>query len=310
MPQARPPLPPVVHHPFYVAPLPAGHRFPMDKYGRLMARLRALGLATAANTWEPEPAPRDWLELAHEPAYVAAILEGHADAATMRRIGLPWSRRLALRARLSSAGTVLAGELALGFGLACNTAGGSHHARRSGGAGFCVFNDVAVAARVLQARGLAGRILVIDLDVHQGDGTADIFAGDRSVFTFSMHGERNYPVRKVPGDRDVGLADGTSDAEYLDTLAHELERLLAREIPDLVFYNAGVDPHADDRLGRLALSEEGLARRDALVLAACRDAGLPVAAAIGGGYDDDVAALAERHLLLFRAAAARWAAET
>ena len=293
---------PIVHHPDYALSLPAGHRFPMDKYGLLMARLRAEGLAEALHA--PEPASRAELALAHDPAYVDAILDLSADAATMRRIGLPLSARLARRAALVPGGTILAATLALRHGIACNTAGGSHHAGYAHGAGFCVFNDVAVAARVAQARGLARRLLVIDLDVHQGDGAAEIFEGDASVFTFSMHAERNYPARKRQSDRDVGLPDGLGDADYLAILRGHLDDLLPRLAPDLVFYNAGVDPHGDDRLGRLALSDEGLAERDRMTLAACRAAGAPVAAVLGGGYGPDLAALAARHALLFRAAAA------
>lgn len=293
---------PIVHHPSYVARLPAGHRFPMEKFGRLMAELRAAGLATAENTHVPTVAPLATLQRVHAADYVAAIVGLTAPAATMRRIGLPLTRSLAERARLAVAGTVLTAELALAHGLACNTAGGSHHARTDGGAGYCVFNDVAVAAREMQARGLARRVLVIDLDVHQGDGTAEIFQADDSVFTFSMHCEKNYPARKQRSDRDIGLAVGVQDQAYLGVLEHELASLFERARPDLVFYNAGVDPHADDRLGRLAMSDAGLARRDHAVLAACRQRGLPVAGVIGGGYADDLAALAARHAILHRTA--------
>lgn len=295
--------PPVVHHPGYVAPLPAGHRFPMDKFGRLMARLRACGLARPDNTHAPQPASRELLALAHDRAYVDAILDLAADEATMRRIGLPLTERLARRAALGPGGTLLAAELALRAGVACNTAGGSHHAGFAHGAGFCVFNDVAVAARAAQAKGWVRRILIVDLDVHQGDGTAEIFEGDDSVFTFSMHAERNYPARKRRSDRDVGLPDGLGDADYLAILADHLDDLLPRLAPELVFYNAGVDPHRDDRLGRLALSDEGLYRRDRLVLERCRRAGAAVAAVIGGGYGPDPDQLAARHVQLFRAAA-------
>ena len=295
-------MPPIVHHPDYVARLPEGHRFPMDKFGRLIGVLRELGLADEAHA--PEPAPRALLALAHDRGYVDAILDLSADETTMRRIGLPLSQRLARRAALVPAGTMLAAELALRHGVACNTAGGSHHAGFAHGAGFCVFNDIAVAARAIQARGLARRVLIVDLDVHQGDGTAEIFEGDDSVFTFSMHAERNYPARKRRSDRDVGLPDGLGDADYLAILRGHLDDLLPRVAPDLVFYNAGVDPHADDRLGKLALSDGGIYERDRLTLAACRAAGAPVASVIGGGYGPDLDALARRHALLFTAAAA------
>lgn len=296
-------LPPIVHHPDYVAPLPAGHRFPMDKFGRLMERLRADGLAGIDNTFAPEPASRELLALAHDRAYVDSILDLTAGEEAMRRIGLPLTARLAHRARLAAAGTTLAAELALKHGIACNAAGGSHHAAFAHGAGFCVFNDVAVAARAVQSRGLARRILVVDLDVHQGDGTAEIFEGDDSVFTFSLHAERNYPARKRRSDRDVGLPDRIGDGDYLAILDDHLRDLLPRVNPDLVFYNAGVDPHRDDRLGRLALSDAGLRRRDLKVLGSCREAGAPVAAVIGGGYGPDIVALALRHASVFAAAA-------
>jgi acetoin utilization deacetylase AcuC-like enzyme len=292
---------PIVHHPDYVASLPAGHRFPMDKYDRLIGRLRGLGLA--GDLRAPEPASRAELALAHDRAYVDAILDLSADAETMRRIGLPLSAPLARRAALVPGGTALAARLALRHGVALNAAGGSHHAAHAHGAGFCVFNDVAAATRMMQAEGRVRRVLIVDLDVHQGDGTAEIFEGDPSVFTFSMHAERNYPARKRRSDRDVGLPDGLGDRDYLAILRDHLDDLLPRVAPDLVFYNAGIDPHAEDRLGRLALSDAGLYERDRLTFAACRAAGAPVAAVIGGGYGLDVDALASRHALLFRAAA-------
>lgn len=293
---------PIVHHPAYVASLPDGHRFPMDKFGRLIEVLRADGLAANGNCHTPEPAPRWWLELAHDAEYVGDILDLTASAETMRRIGLPLSPALVARSRLAVAGTVLAAELALEHGLACNTAGGSHHAQSGTGAGFCVFNDVAVAARVMQARGRALQMLVIDLDVHQGDGTAEIFRGDAAVFTFSMHGRKNYPVRKQTSDLDVPLPDGMGDDAYLATLRESLDLVWSRVRPDLVFYNAGVDPHAGDRLGKLALSDAGLFARDRMVIDDCRMRGLPLAGVIGGGYGPDIDAIARRHALLYQAA--------
>lgn len=293
---------PIVHHPGYVAPLPAGHRFPMAKFGRLIEELRAGGVAGERNTHAPDPAPRWWLELAHDAGYVDRILSLTAGPETMRRIGLPLSPELALRSRLAVAGTVLAGELALKAGIACNTAGGSHHAGYAHGAGFCIFNDVAVAARVLQALGLAKRILVLDLDVHQGDGTAEICRDDASIFTFSMHCRGNYPTHKQQSDLDVALEEGMGDEDYLNALAPHLPRLLGEWRPDLVFYNAGVDPHREDRLGRLALSDAGLRAREHLVIGACREAGVPLATVIGGGYGDDIQALGRRHALVSFAA--------
>ncbi|MDP6343947.1 MAG: histone deacetylase [Alphaproteobacteria bacterium] len=296
---------PIVHHPAYVAPLPHRRGFPMNKYARVMQWLLERGLAEPTHCHLPEPASRWWLELTHESTYIADICEGTASPEMMRRIGLPLSPELAERASASVGGTVLAGRLALQRGIACNTAGGSHHAATAGGAGYCVFNDVAVACRVLQAMGLAASLLVIDLDVHQGDGTAEIFRGDAAVYTFSMHGEKNFPVRKQPGDRDVGLPDGTGDEAYLSILAEQLDQILGEQRPDLVFYNAGIDPHADDRLGRLALSDSGLARRDDMVIGACAERGLPIACVLGGGYGGDAGVLADRHGLLYLAAD-RW----
>lgn len=294
---------PVVHHPAYVAPLPAQHRFPMPKYGRLMAYLRERGLVLPQQELVPEPAPKAWLELAHEPGYVAAVLEQRLSEAAIRRLGLPLSPALALRGRCATAGTVLAARLALEHGLACNTAGGSHHAFAGFGAGFCLFNDVAVAAALLLAEGLIGKALVIDLDVHQGDGTAAIFAGDPRVTTLSVHCRANFPARKQQSDLDISLDAGVGDAEYLAVLEAALPAALDRARPDLVFYNAGVDPHERDRLGRLSLTDAGLAERERYVLSSCRARGLPLACVVGGGYADDLDALAARHAILHEAIA-------
>ena len=206
---------PVVHHPAYVTPLPASHRFPMPKFARLLACLRETGLLLPTQEFVPEPAPRGWLELAHDSGYVAGVLEQRLDAAAIRRLGLPLSPVLALRSRCAVAGTVLTARLALEHGIACNTAGGSHHAFAGFGSGFCVFNDVAVAARLLLAEGVIGRALVIDLDVHQGDGTAAILADDPRVFTLSVHCRANFPARKQQSDLDVALDAGVGDADYL-----------------------------------------------------------------------------------------------
>ena len=291
---------PIVHNAAYVAPMPAGHRFPMGKFGRLVEVLAELGMA---ETVQSEPAPRGWLELVHEPAYVTGILEQRLDEAAVRRLGLPLSPGVAARARAAVGGTVLTARLALTHGIACNTAGGSHHAHASFGSGFCVFNDVAVAARTMQSEGLVQRILIVDLDVHQGDGTAAIFHGDASVFTFSMHCEKNFPARKQRSDLDIGLDVGTGDAPYLACLESQLDRLLAELRPDLAFYNAGVDPHAEDRLGRLALTDQGLWARERLVLGRLAAAGVPTACVIGGGYMADIDALARRHAILHQVAA-------
>jgi acetoin utilization deacetylase AcuC-like enzyme len=293
---------PVVHHPAYVAPMPAGHRFPMGKFGRLMALLLEDRVVAPGAVHRPEPATPEALALAHDAAYVTAVLERTLDAAAVRRIGLPVTPEVALRSRAANGGTLLTARLALEHGLACNTAGGSHHAFAGFGSGFCVFNDVAVAARVLLAEGRIARALVVDLDVHQGDGTAVIFAGEPRVFTFSMHCRTNFPAHKQTSDLDLALDAGLEDDAYLALLAEHLPGLLEEIRPDLVFYNAGVDPHVDDRLGRLALTEDGLWRRERLVLESCLAAGVPVAGVVGGGYAPDLEQLARLHTILPRVA--------
>lgn len=296
---------PVVFHPAYEAALPDGHRFPMRKYGRLAEILAARGLVREGFV-TPEPADPDTIALAHDRTYVEQVVTGTVPRAIERAIGLPVDAGVARRSLASAGGTLLAARLALAHGLAGSTAGGSHHGRRAGGGGFCVFNDVAVAALALRREGTIRRALVIDLDVHQGDGTADCLAGDPDLFTFSMHAEKNYPTDKVPGDLDVGLPDGLGDADYLDALRLHMPRLLDAVQPDLVFYNAGVDPHRDDRLGRLALGDEGLAARDRHVVGEAWRRGIPLVAVIGGGYATDIEALAGRHALVFEAMA-EWA---
>lgn len=295
---------PIVHHPAYCAELPDGHRFPMNKFRRVAELAQAEGLVPGGRFHRPRPAPLEWVALAHERAYVEQVFAADVPPLIAREIGFPMTESVALRGRCATGGTVLTGYLALEHGLACNTAGGSHHARRAHGAGFCVFNDVAVAIRVMQADGVIRRALVIDLDVHQGDGTADIFSGDPDVFTFSMHSEKNYPVRKIASSLDIGLEDGTEDEAYLEQLAAALPYVLTQARPDIVFYNAGVDPFAGDKLGRLSLSRDGLRRRDEHVIGLVRALGLPLAGVLGGGYSADIDELADRHLTLLRAAIA------
>jgi len=293
---------PVVHHPAYGAPMPPGHRFPMAKYGRLMAHLLEHHVVTPVQLHRPELAPVAWLEQAHTPAYVDAVLGLKLEPAAQRRIGLPITAEVVRRSRAASAGTVMTARLALQHGLACNTAGGSHHAFADHGAGFCVFNDVAIAAGVLLHEGRIERALVVDLDVHQGDGTAAIFAGDPRVHTFSMHCGVNFPLHKQASDLDVALDAAVEDDAYLVRLADHLPGVLEDVRPDLVFFNAGVDPHIDDRLGRLALTETGIWRRERLVLQTCLDAGVPVAGVIGGGYAPDLDQLVRLHAVLHRVA--------
>lgn len=293
---------PIVYHPDYVVPLPPGHRFPMAKFRQLYELLLQQGVAHPQQIHQPTPPEQTWLELVHQPTYVQAYCQGTLDAKAQRRIGLPWSPALVQRTCIAVGGTILTAQLALQAGLACNTAGGTHHAFPDYGAGFCIFNDLAIAARTLQSQGLVNTVLIVDLDVHQGDGTAWIFRDDPSVFTFSMHCEVNFPGTKQQSDLDVPLPVGLEDDAYLQTLANYLPDLLAVVQPDLVLYDAGVDPHLDDRLGKLALSDHGLFCRDMQVLSTCVQQGYPVACVIGGGYSDDLAALVARHALLHRAA--------
>ncbi|MEG4802133.1 histone deacetylase [Microcoleus sp. ARI1-B5] len=293
---------PIIYHEDYVAPLPPDHRFPMAKFRMLYQMLLAEGVADKSQFHAPELPPQEWIELVHDHRYVQAYCNGTLDAKAMRRIGLPWSRALANRTCTAVAGTVLTAKLALDCGLACNTAGGTHHAFPNYGSGFCIFNDLAIACRVLQKIGLVRKVLIVDLDVHQGDGTAVIFQDDSSVFTFSMHCEVNFPGTKQKSDLDVPLPVGMEDDEYLQTLDKFLPDLLSNVKPDLVLYEAGVDPHQGDKLGKLALTDTGLFRREMQVLMACLVRGYPVACVIGGGYSDDTKGLVYRHSLLHRAA--------
>jgi len=274
----------------------------MGKYTRLIQLIADSGLGSTAAFHVPAPASAAWLALAHHRAYVDQVFTCMVPPLIEREIGFPVDERVSMRARLATAGTVMAARLALAEGLACNTAGGSHHARRAQGAGFCTFNDVAVAALLLIADGEVGSVLVIDLDVHQGDGTAEICTGTKAVRTVSMHSEKNYPVRKHPSSIDVALPDGVRDEAYLETLDWLLPRTIEGFSPDLVFYNAGVDPHEDDRLGRLSLTDQGLKERDRRVFSFFRQRDIPVASVLGGGYSRDIDAVARRHLFTFEAA--------
>lgn len=306
---------PIVHHPAYdAADLSDKHRFPMRKFRALAETLVADGLVMESGPGGfhvPAPAPESWLALAHSRIYVDQVLNGTLPVSVARDIGFPLDnaaagRAVAYRGRCATVGTVLTATLALEHGLACNTAGGSHHARFEQGAGFCVFNDVGVAIRVLQADHRINTALIIDLDVHQGDGTALMFANDAQITTVSMHAERNYPHPKVNSDIDVALPDAMEDAAYLAQLTALLADLPSRIQPDIVFYNAGVDPHLEDRLGRLKLTDEGLRQRDRLVLSHCIARGWPVACVIGGGYSRDIASLGRRHSIIHHVAREFW----
>jgi len=274
----------------------------MSKFGKLCELLLADSIATPEQIHTPNPPPTEWIQLIHTPDYIQAYCNGTLDPKAQRRIGLPWSPGLVTRTCTAVGGTILTAKLALTHGIACNTAGGTHHAFPSYGSGFCIFNDLAIATRVIQTLGLVQKILILDLDVHQGDGTAFIFQNDPTVFTFSMHCQVNFPATKQKSDLDIPLPVGMDDDAYLQTLAHYLPDILSEVQPDLVLYDAGVDTHACDRFGKLALTDTGIYRREMQVLSTCIAAGYPVASVIGGGYGDDLKALIYRHSLLHRAA--------
>jgi acetoin utilization deacetylase AcuC-like enzyme len=293
----------------FVLPLPPGHRFPMGKYRLLRDRLAAeqpdIRLQAA------RPATEGELALVHHPAYVTGILDGSVDAAVLREIGFPWSEAMAERARRSVGATIAACRAALGEGLAANIAGGTHHAYAHKGGGFCVFNDAAVATRLMQAEaGRSGRrtlpVAIIDLDVHQGNGTASIFRGDPTVFTLSIHGQKNFPFRKEASDLDVDLPDGCRDDEYLAALEQALAELERRFEPALVIYLAGADPHEGDRLGRLKLSWDGLEARDRRVFDWAWQRRLPLAFAMAGGYGRRIEDTVQVQVNTFRVAAGYW----
>lgn len=280
----------------YAIELPDGHRFPMSKYQLLREGVLSEGLVPPERLHDPQRVRVDDLLLVHTREYVDHITNGTLPAAEQRRIGLPWSESFVERAYRVVQGTCEAAESALQYGVAMNLAGGTHHAFPDRGEGFCTFNDVAVAIRRLQRDGRVRRVAIVDLDVHQGNGTHACFAGDSHVYTFSMHGAKNFPFHKVPGTLDVELDDGTGDAAYLALLEAHLPTVLREARPDLVVYLAGADPHEGDKLGRLRLTVEGLHRRDAVVVQLCREIGVPVCATMSGGYGRDVRDTVQVHL--------------
>jgi len=297
----------VVHHADYMAPRPDRGSFRFDKYYLVMEELRASGAPMTEHA--PQPMPREWLEAVHCPGYVEEVFRAEVPREKERRIGFPVTPAITSRVRHTNGGTWLAAQLAREHGYAANSAAGSHHALHDTGAGYCVFNDLAVTANRLIAQGDAQRVLIVDCDVHQGDGTASLTAGRADIFTLSLHAEKNFPVRKARSSRDVALPDGMDDDGYMAELTRHLPQVMADFAPDFVLYQAGVDPHHDDKLGRLALTDEGLAARDRFVVASARAAGLPVASALGGGYGDDARAVAARHAASMLAMAeenARW----
>jgi acetoin utilization deacetylase AcuC-like enzyme len=282
-------------------PLPEGHRFPAHKYALLRQTVIADAIVSPGQLIAAPIASIDDLCRAHDADYVGQVIAGTLPAAQQKRIGLPWSATLAERARATVGGTLAAAREALVHGVSGQLAGGTHHAHREGGAGFCVFNDCAVAALTLLADGVVARVGVLDLDVHQGDGNATILGPDPRVYVASVHGANNYPTDKPPSDLDIGLPDGTGDADYLSASNTALQAVVSFK-PDVVFYIAGVDPLASDRLGRLAVTADGLAARDRLVLTACRDSATPVVVLAGGGYSDPISATVAAYAATFRIA--------
>ncbi|HYG64963.1 MAG TPA: histone deacetylase [Thermoanaerobaculia bacterium] len=282
----------------FVLPLPEGHRFPMEKYRLLRQGVLERGLVAPEDLRVPVAATDEEILRVHEPVYLERVGAGTLERAEVRRIGFPWSPAMVERSRRSAGGTLAACREALENGSAVNLAGGTHHAFRDRGEGYCVFNDAAIAARAMQAEGRVERVVVLDCDVHQGNGTAAIFQDDPTVFTFSIHGRHNFPFHKERSDLDVELEDGTGDEEYLANLSQGLERVFAAGAAEagLAIYVSGADPHQGDRLGRLALSRAGLLARDRLVFEACRRCGLPVAVVMAGGYNREVSETVEIHL--------------
>ncbi|HXG65430.1 MAG TPA: histone deacetylase [Blastocatellia bacterium] len=286
----------------YVIKLPENHRFPIVKYAMIRERLVRETTLDPARIAEPELAGREEILLVHTADYYDRFVVGQLTEREVRRLGLPWSESLVSRSRFSVAGTLAAARAAVAEGVAANLGGGTHHAFADHGEGFCVFNDIAIAIRALRAAGLIGRAAVVDCDVHQGNGTAAIFADDPDTFTLSLHGEKNYPLVKEQSTLDMHLPDRTQDGDYLEALAWGLAVALDEFGPDVVFYQAGVDPYADDRLGRLALTLAGLRERDRLVLSQCYRRVLPCVITLGGGYARDVADTVEAHCNTIRMA--------
>jgi acetoin utilization deacetylase AcuC-like enzyme len=279
----------------FVLPLPDGHRFPMSKYSCLRQRILDTETLSPECLRVPTGATDDDILRAHTADYLNKIKFGTLTSKEIRRIGFPWSPELVERSRRSSGGTISACRTALTDGVSANLAGGTHHACPDHGEGYCVFNDSAIAARAMQAEGLARNIVVIDCDVHQGNGTAAVTQGDKSIYTFSIHGEKNFPFRKVAGDLDIGLANATGDETYLDTLQIALERIVYLQQPDLVIYQSGADPYIGDKLGKLAITKHGLAQRDRLVFEMCHAERIPVAVTMGGGYAEEVNDIVDIH---------------
>ena len=289
---------PLVTNPFYSYPFPDRHRFPMQKFAHLVDHLKAQNILRDDNVYRPGRVKLEALTLAHDESYVNSFMNGELSDKEIRRMGLPWSEGLVKRSLISPNGTMLTVSLALRHGVACHLAGGTHHAFRDFASGYCIFNDMAVAALNAERQGLAKRILIFDCDVHQGDGTANILQDEPNIFTCSIHCEKNFPHRKATSDLDVGVVKGIGDEEYLATVRQTLETALELSKPDLLIYDAGVDVYEHDPLGLIDISLEGIRARDALVLETAIQKEIPVATVIGGGYDKDEQALARRHAIV------------
>jgi acetoin utilization deacetylase AcuC-like enzyme len=287
----------------YYADIGEGHVFPIRKFELVRDRLLREGTLRPTDIIEPQPAPLADVLLVHTEDYVTRLRAGTLSPRELRRLGLPWSKALVRRSFLAAGGTINAARWALEDGIGSNLAGGTHHAFPDRGEGFCVLNDVAIAIRALRRDGLIERAAIVDCDVHQGNGTATIFEGDETVFTFSIHGAKNYPLFKARSTLDIELADATTDETYLETLAQHLPSVLAHT-PDIVFYLGGADPYRGDKLGRLALTIEGLRARDELVLTECRTRGIPIATVMSGGYAAEISDTVEIHCNTIRAARA------
>lgn len=272
----------------FVLPLPAGHHFPMEKYSMLRKRITDEGIVDEKLFYVPHAATDDELSLAHNPQYLLKIINNTLSSKELRRLGLPWTQQLVERSRRSSGATIDACIEAVENGLGINLAGGTHHAFQEHGEGYCVFNDSAVAAKTMIQEGRVKRVVIIDCDVHQGNGTASILSGDKDIFTFSIHGRKNFPHDKETSDLDIALEDKTADTLYLEMLSNGMIKAIEASSPDLVIYLAGADPYEDDKFGRLALTKQGLAERDNMIFEFCRKAGLPIAITMAGGYAREV----------------------
>lgn len=290
------------YHDIFTFPLPKEHRFPISKYAQVRKRILTEEILNAEDLLIPEPAGDEQLSLVHDREYIEKIKLGNLTPEEIRRMGFPWSPKLVERSRRSVGSTISACRTAFSEGISVNLAGGTHHAHPSHGEGFCVFNDVAVAARLSILEGYAKRVVILDCDVHQGDGTALIFSDDPTVFTMSIHGEKNFPFRKQKSDLDIALVDFTEDPEYLVALEYGVNKALDLSMADLAIYLAGADPYAGDRLGRLSLTKEGLAARDKFVFNKCFERGIPIAVTMGGGYANDIQDIVDIHVKTVREA--------